>query len=144
MSGPGSAADSPLLPLPGTAGAGTVAFADGTIRAFPEWWGAKGDGVSDDAAAVQSAYNAAAARGNAMLYLSSSVRAWVGEEGSVDWRALGGPLPACPQLPPLPPPNPQPAVQTYGIGSELVFRPGATIMSEPGARLLVRGVAWCV
>src|SRR5574337_1001640 len=34
---------------------GTVAVSQKTTTAYPEWWGAKGDGVADDTAAIQAA-----------------------------------------------------------------------------------------
>lgn len=77
-------------------GKGRVTFGADTIRTYPEWWGAKGDGRTDDSAAVQAAFNAAADSGSAMLYLTV----------------------------------------TYGIGKELTFTNGATVMSEPSARFV--------
>lgn len=53
-------------------GTGKVIFGADTIRVLPEWFGAQGDGRADDAFAVQSAFNAIAESGAAMLYLTAS------------------------------------------------------------------------
>lgn len=45
-------------------------FGYDTVRTFPEWWGAAGNGAADDAPAIQAAFDAAAASSAAMLYLS--------------------------------------------------------------------------
>lgn len=44
--------------------AGDITFAAGSVeRFFPGWWGAAGDGATDDAAAIQGALDAAATNG---------------------------------------------------------------------------------
>ncbi|MGH9579518.1 MAG: hypothetical protein ACRD2R_00880, partial [Terriglobales bacterium] len=49
----------PLVRIFTLNGTGTVAFTDGlTADLHPEWWGAKGDGSSDDTTAIQSAVSA--------------------------------------------------------------------------------------
>ncbi|GAB4817139.1 hypothetical protein N2152v2_004185 [Parachlorella kessleri] len=53
-------------------GAGTVLLTTGTNYAVPEWFGARADGTTDDSAAVQKAYNAIQATGNAYLYLKGT------------------------------------------------------------------------
>ena len=40
------------------AGSGSVVFLEGCVRAYPEWWGASGDGTGDDAPALAAAYAA--------------------------------------------------------------------------------------
>lgn len=60
-------------------GSGRVDFLAGTVRAFPEWWGAVGDGTTDDAAAIQAAYRAVSVGQSAMLYFSSKTYA-IGSE----------------------------------------------------------------
>jgi hypothetical protein len=43
------------------AGDGSISFKSGSVREiYPHWWGAVGDGVHDDTAAIQATYNAAA------------------------------------------------------------------------------------
>lgn len=44
-------------------------FGADTLRVYPEWFGAAGDGKADDSRAVQLAFDAAAASGAPMLYL---------------------------------------------------------------------------
>lgn len=54
-------------------------FLAGTVRAFPEWWGAVGNGATDDAAAIRAAYRAVSAGQSAMLYFSSKTYAIASE-----------------------------------------------------------------
>lgn len=60
-------------------GAGTVSFLAGTVRAFVEWFGAAGDGVTDDASAIRKTWTAVSGSGAAMLYFSASTYA-IGSE----------------------------------------------------------------
>ncbi len=49
-------------------GGGSVIFLGGQISKFyPQWWGAKGDGVSDDSASFQSAHDALPANGGEIV-----------------------------------------------------------------------------
>jgi hypothetical protein len=51
-------------------GAGNVVFKSGVHRIFPEWFGAKGDGTTDDSTAIMKSYNAAKGSGNALIHFS--------------------------------------------------------------------------
>ncbi|KAI7839281.1 hypothetical protein COHA_006979 [Chlorella ohadii] len=62
----------PLVQLFDVADGGRVVFGSDTLRVFPEWFGAVGDGKADDSQAVQLAADAAAASGSPMLYLQGS------------------------------------------------------------------------
>jgi hypothetical protein len=61
-------------------GAGTVTFGSGSVReVYPEWWGAKGDGTTDDTQAIQAAIDSTRSsrqnpvRLNSGTYLFSSI-----------------------------------------------------------------------
>jgi hypothetical protein len=61
---------SPAAACPLVSAGGKVVFGYDTVRTFPEWWGAAGNGAANDAPAIQAAFDAAAASSAAMLYLS--------------------------------------------------------------------------
>lgn len=51
-------------------GAGTVAGNIKVLYVVPQWWGAKGDGVTDDTISIQKSINAVFAIGNGVVFLS--------------------------------------------------------------------------
>ena len=71
------------------AGYGREIFTDGTVRAYPEWWGARGDGVTDDSGAVLAAFNAAAATGAPMQLLPRHAQLSPWQAACRGWRAAG-------------------------------------------------------
>ncbi|PRW56862.1 Glucan 1,3-beta-glucosidase isoform A [Chlorella sorokiniana] len=89
----------PLAQLFDVGDGGRVVFGSDTLRIFPEWFGAAGNGRTDDSRAVQLAADAAAASGAPMLYLQG----------------------------------------VYGLGSEVVFGPGASVVATPKARFISVG-----
>ena len=60
--------ESPLSKAFDLVGTGLVAFGTGAVKEFyPQWWGAKGDGVTDDSAAIQAAINAVPSSGGTVF-----------------------------------------------------------------------------
>jgi len=56
------------------AGSGTVSFVDGSSRqVYPQWWGAKGNGKSDDTIPVQATISAIAKRGGGEVIFTDGV-----------------------------------------------------------------------
>lgn len=53
-------------------GAGNVVFKSGVHRIYPEWFGAKADGTTDDSTAIMKAYNSSKGSGNALIHFSSN------------------------------------------------------------------------
>jgi len=54
-------------------GTGSVTFGAVTIKeVYPQWWGAKGDGVTDDSLAVQNAFNCAFPSGQSLHFPSGT------------------------------------------------------------------------
>src|SRR3990167_698185 len=51
--------EAPLSQVFSLVGTGVVAFGSGAVKEFyPQWWGAKGDGVTNDSPAIQAMTNA--------------------------------------------------------------------------------------
>eukprot|EP00887_Chlorella_sp_A99_P001982 scaffold18.g1982.t1 len=79
-------------------GPGTVQFGEGCVRSFPEWF--KVGSGADDAPAIREAYAAAAATGNAMLYLTGTygigseiqfpAKATIMSEPTARFKSVGG------------------------------------------------------
>ena len=60
---------SPLSQAFSLVGTGVVAFGSGAVKEFyPQWWGAKGDGVTDDRAAIQAAIDAVPNSGGTVYF----------------------------------------------------------------------------
>lgn len=84
-------ADTALTSSPGN---GRVTFGADTIRTYPEWWGAKGDGKTDDSAAVQVGLPAQAAKCGHLQGLATmqQLECCDGTAGRNAWQAM---MPEC-------------------------------------------------
>src|SRR3990172_681169 len=61
--------EAPLSQVFSLVGTGVVAFGAGAVKEFyPQWWGAKGDGVTDDRSTIQATVNACLSAGGGTVF----------------------------------------------------------------------------